>query len=123
MVGSGIRKNSKVTGDKKEKSQAPADVNAARERYLDYVRGQLDGLVAQVTDFTNKVKSGDQDGARAMFGQVRTFYERIEPVAESFPDLDPRSTCAGTTPRAARPSSPASTASNVSCGPAGRGDR
>ena len=25
-----------------------------------------------------------------MFGQVRTFYERIEPVAESFPDLDPK---------------------------------
>ena len=90
MVGSGIRKDLNVTGDKKEKSQAPADVNAARERYLDYVRGQLDGLVSQTTDFVAKVKSDDLDGARDMFGQVRTFYERIEPVAESFPDLDPK---------------------------------
>ena len=90
MVGSGIRKDLNVTGDKKEKSQAPADVNAARERYLDYVRGELDGLVSQTTGFVAKVKSDDLDGARDMFGQVRTFYERIEPVAESFPDLDPK---------------------------------
>ncbi|MFT4086437.1 MAG: EfeM/EfeO family lipoprotein, partial [Gordonia sp. (in: high G+C Gram-positive bacteria)] len=35
------------------------------------------------------INSGDLDAARNQFGQVRTFYERIEPVAESFPDLDP----------------------------------
>ncbi|MFT4087798.1 MAG: cupredoxin domain-containing protein, partial [Gordonia sp. (in: high G+C Gram-positive bacteria)] len=51
MVGVGIRKEVKVTGDKKEKSQAPADVEAAKKRYLEYVRGQVDGLVAQTTTF------------------------------------------------------------------------
>ncbi|GAA4665717.1 iron uptake system protein EfeO [Gordonia humi] len=90
MVGQGIRKEVKVTGEKKEKSEAPADVEAAKARYLDYVRGQVDGLVAQLETFTGAVKSGDLDAARGQFGQVRTFYERIEPVAESFPDLDPK---------------------------------
>ena len=89
MVGTGIRKNITVTGEKKEKSQAPADVNAAKARYLDYVRGQLAGLQAQTQQFADHVKSGDLDAARATFGQVRTFYERIEPVASSFPELDP----------------------------------
>ncbi len=89
MVGTGIQKQITVTGEKKEKSQAPADVNAAKERYLDYVRGQIDGLAAQTEIFVNHVKAGDLDAARAQFGQVRTFYERVEPVAESFPELDP----------------------------------
>ncbi len=90
MVGTGIRQTLKVTGEKKEKSQAPADVEAAKQQYLTYVRGQVTALVAQTTTFVGHVKSGDLDAARAEFGRTRTSYERIEPVAESFPDLDPR---------------------------------
>ncbi len=89
MVGSGIRQELKVTGEKKAKSEAPADVEAAKTRYLEYVRGQVDALVAQTATFVDTVKSGDLDTARNTFGQVRTSWERVEPVAESFPDLDP----------------------------------
>ncbi|WAC54598.1 iron uptake system protein EfeO [Gordonia sp. SL306] len=89
MVGTGIRKEISVTGEKKAKEEVPADVNAAKARYLDYVRGQVNGLSAQAQIFVDHVKAGELDQAKAMFGQVRTFYERIEPVAESFPDLDP----------------------------------
>ncbi|MCK0439809.1 cupredoxin domain-containing protein [Gordonia alkaliphila] len=90
MVGTGIRSDLTVTGEAKEKSQAPADVEQAKERYLTYVRGQLDGLVAQTEIFVNAVKSGNLDAARADFGLTRTFFERVEPVAESFQDLDPK---------------------------------
>lgn len=90
MVGAGIRRALDVTGETKEKSQAPADVEAAKARYLDYVRGQLNGFLAQTETFTADVKSGNLDKARSEFGRVRTFYERVEPVAESFPDLDPK---------------------------------
>ncbi|MFG1794483.1 iron uptake system protein EfeO [Nocardia sp. NPDC049149] len=89
MVGNGIRQTLEVTGEQKSKSDAPDDVEQAKQRYLEYVRGQLDGLVAQTTTFTTAVKSGDLAAARAQFGLTRTFYERIEPVAESFADLDP----------------------------------
>lgn len=90
MVGTGIQKDLTVSGDKKEKSQAPEDVNNAKEQYLDYVRNQLVTLEAQTTAFVNAIKSGDLDAARNQFGLARTPYERIEPVAESFPDLDPK---------------------------------
>lgn len=89
MVGTGIRKEITVSGDKKDKQSVPADVDAAKQRYLDYVRGQVNGLAAQTQIFVDHIKSGEREQAQAMFGQVRTFYERIEPVAESFPDLDP----------------------------------
>ncbi|MGB3603841.1 iron uptake system protein EfeO [Gordonia sp. (in: high G+C Gram-positive bacteria)] len=90
MVGAGIRHDIQVSGEAKAKSQAPADVNAAKARYLEYVRGQLNGLVSQAESFTTAVKSGDLEKARSEFGLVRTFFERVEPVAESFPDLDPK---------------------------------
>ncbi|WP_324194331.1 iron uptake system protein EfeO [Nocardia blacklockiae] len=89
MVGNGIRQQLTVTGEKKAKTEVPADVDQAEQRYLEYVRGQLDGLVAQTGSFVAAVKSGDLAGARSQFGMARTFYERIEPVASSFPDLDP----------------------------------
>ncbi|MFW0796973.1 iron uptake system protein EfeO [Gordonia sp. CPCC 205515] len=89
MVGTGIRKEITVTGDTKHKQDVPENVVAAKQHYLGYVRGQVNGLVAQTQVFIGHVKSGDLDAARAQFGQVRTFYERIEPVAESFPELDP----------------------------------
>ena len=41
--------------------------------------------------FVDAVKTGDIAAAKAQFPIARTYYERIEPVAESFPnDLDPR---------------------------------
>ncbi|WP_439032197.1 iron uptake system protein EfeO [Gordonia terrae] len=89
MVGTGIRTDLTVAGDRKEKADVPSDVTAAKAQYLEYVRNQVNTLQSQVSEFVGKVKSGDLDGARAQFGLARTPYERIEPVAESFPDLDP----------------------------------
>ncbi|AZZ83063.1 peptidase M75 family protein [Gordonia alkanivorans] len=89
MVGTGIRTELNVGGERKEKADVPADVTAAKAQYLEYVRNQLNTLHAQTTSFVDSVKNGDLDAARAQFGLTRTPYERIEPVAESFPDLDP----------------------------------
>ena len=89
MVGTGIRTEIEVGGERKEKAEVPADVMAAKAQYLEYVRNQLNTLEAQTKTFVDHVKSGDLDAARALYGLVRTPYERIEPVAESFPDLDP----------------------------------
>ncbi|WP_020108843.1 iron uptake system protein EfeO [Nocardia sp. 348MFTsu5.1] len=89
MVGTGIQQELNVTGETKEKAEIPADVEQAKVAYLDYVRGQVNGFADQAAVFVAAVKSGDFEAAKSMFGQTRTFYERIEPVAESFPDLDP----------------------------------
>ncbi len=41
-------------------------------------------------EFVAAVKAGNVDEAKRMFPLTRTYYERIEPEAESFGDLDPR---------------------------------
>jgi iron uptake system component EfeO len=62
---------------------------AAVAAYLTYVKSEADLLTTAVEPFVAAVKAGDIDGARATFASARTHYESIEPIAESFGDLDP----------------------------------
>ncbi len=41
-------------------------------------------------EFVDAVKAGDVAKAKALFPVSRTYWERIEPVAESFGDIDPK---------------------------------
>jgi iron uptake system component EfeO len=90
MVGDGIRNDFTVTGEAKQ-VDTEGKFKEAADSYKRYVNSQADALVPAVEAFTAAIKSGDIEGAKAQFGPTRTYYERIEPVAESFPnDLDPR---------------------------------
>ena len=88
MVGDGIRQTLTVTGrpaalsDDESLAQAGAD-------YQRYVQSQTAALLEQTTAFVTAVKAGDIAGAKALYPVARTYWERIEPVAESFGDLDP----------------------------------
>ena len=63
----------------------------ASDSYKRYVNSQTDALIAATHVFVDAVKKGDVNAAKAQFPIARTYYERIEPVAESFPNyLDPR---------------------------------
>jgi iron uptake system component EfeO len=75
---------------------APAQVNAAATLlqnatagYHAYVVAQTAQLVAGTRRFVAALDAGDLAGAKSMFGPVRIHYEAIEPVAESFGNLDP----------------------------------
>ena len=46
--------------------------------------------VPKTQEFVDAVKAGDVDQAKALFPVSRTYWERIEPVAESFGDIDPK---------------------------------
>ncbi len=63
---------------------------AAVEQYRAYVEDQATQLVAATKTFTDAVANGDVAGAKAAYAAARIPYERIEPVAETFGDLDPR---------------------------------
>jgi len=90
MVGDGIRGDFKVTGDSVKVDEA-GKFKEASESYKRYVNSQTDALIAATQIFVDAVKKGDVNAAKAQFPIARTYYERIEPVAESFPnDLDPR---------------------------------
>ncbi|MHA7306621.1 iron uptake system protein EfeO [Arthrobacter sp. TMN-49] len=57
--------------------------------YAKYVSGQVDSLVLAVAALQKAVDSGDVAASQKAYAQARPFFERIEPVAESFPALDP----------------------------------
>jgi iron uptake system component EfeO len=57
--------------------------------YRDYVERQATELISRTEQFAASVKSGDAVKAKALYAKVRAPYETVEPVAESFGDLDP----------------------------------
>ena len=56
--------------------------------YKIYVTKNINELVTQTRAFTSAVKKGDVATAKKLFGPTRVHYERIEPIAELFSDLD-----------------------------------
>jgi iron uptake system component EfeO len=90
MIGDGIRKDFTVTGEAVPASTDEKFQRAA-EDYKRYVNSQAEALVPATEAFAAAVKSGDVAKSKALYPTSRTYWERIEPVAESFPnDLDPR---------------------------------
>lgn len=92
MVGEGVGRASfsvsgekiAATGDDAEQKQQAVGLYAA------FVKDQVEQLIPAVDAFVAAYESGDDATARELFATTRTFYERIEPVAESLGDLDPR---------------------------------
>ena len=54
------------------------------------MQSQTDALLVKTQEFVDAVKAGDMAKAKALFPIARTYWERIEPVAEIFGDLDPK---------------------------------
>jgi iron uptake system component EfeO len=57
--------------------------------YAGYVNDQVGGLVDAVAALQQAIASGNLQASQEAYVRARPYYERIEPVAESFPDLDP----------------------------------
>ncbi len=80
-----------VTGDRVATAGLPAkELNAAVADYRVYVGQQVGVLAREVDRFADALETGDLARAKQLFGPTRAYYERIEPVAESFGDLDPK---------------------------------
>jgi iron uptake system component EfeO len=57
--------------------------------YQKFVMAEVDKLIPAAKVFTDAVRAGNVEAAKAAFAPARYHYEEIEPVAESFGDLDP----------------------------------
>jgi iron uptake system component EfeO len=68
---------------------AEAELTRAVRAYRSYVEAESAALLPATRMFAAAVRSGDVAGAKRLFPLARTHYETIEPVAESFGDLDP----------------------------------
>lgn len=88
MIGEGVGQAPfTVSGDAIETS--PED-SAVVAQYVGYVKSQAEELVPQVQEFVDAYTAGDDEKAKQLFPIARINYERIEPTAEQFGDLDPK---------------------------------
>ncbi|MET9565203.1 iron uptake system protein EfeO [Streptomyces tauricus] len=89
MKGKGIRQDVTVTGGGKAAKRDPR-LDAAVASYRSYAQEQADETLPRTKVFTDAVKAGDIEAAKKAYATSRIGWERTEPVAESFGDIDPK---------------------------------
>lgn len=87
MTGKGFRQPLKVTGASTAQRDPEADKAVAA--YRAYAQEQADETLPKVKVFTDAVQAGDLEAAKKAYAPSRLGWERTEPVAESFGDIDP----------------------------------
>lgn len=80
----------KKEADSKSSSENKKELKHATNEYKKYTDKQLDEFLKGTEDFTKAVKDKDAEKAKELYPKVRMYYERSEPVAEAFGDLDPK---------------------------------
>ncbi|MFD5239297.1 iron uptake system protein EfeO [Streptomyces tendae] len=88
MKGKGIRQDVKATGGKAAARDPRLDRAVAA--YRQYVQQQADETLPKAEAFAKAVKAGDLAAAKKAYAPSRIGWERTEPVAESFGDIDPK---------------------------------
>jgi iron uptake system component EfeO len=73
-----------------QKENQAGDFSVEVTSYQEFALDQIDQFLVETEKFVNLIKAGDIEGAKALYPLVRMYYERSEPIAESFGDLDPR---------------------------------
>lgn len=91
MKGDGIAQKVKATGAKgaAEEKRSP-EADAAVAAYRAYVVAQAEETLPKAQSFADAVKAGDVEAAKKAYAPSRIGWERTEPVAESFGDIDPK---------------------------------
>ncbi|WP_326685937.1 MULTISPECIES: iron uptake system protein EfeO [unclassified Streptomyces] len=89
MKGSGIRQKVTVAGGGKAAKRDPK-LDAAVAHYRQYTLKQAEQTLPKAEVFADAVKSGDIEAAKKAYAPSRIGWERTEPVAESFGDIDPK---------------------------------
>ncbi|MYS16091.1 iron uptake system protein EfeO [Streptomyces sp. SID4982] len=88
MKGHGVRQKLDVTGSGKTAKRNPA-LDDAVAGYRQYAQDQADETVPLAETFAKAAQAGDLAAAKKAYAPSRLGWERTEPVAESFGDIDP----------------------------------
>lgn len=89
MKGDGIRQKVTASGKGTTAKRDPK-LDAAVAAYRKYVQEQADRTIPEAQKFADAVKDGDLEAAKKAYALSRVGWERTEPVAESFGDIDPK---------------------------------
>ncbi|MGV3000651.1 iron uptake system protein EfeO [Vibrio sp.] len=71
-------------------TQAAVNIDAGLQEYKTFSIDKIDDLVTQTQTFVDYLHAGKLEQAKALYPIVRMNFETVEPIAESFGDLDPR---------------------------------
>ncbi|MFB6653109.1 iron uptake system protein EfeO [Streptomyces microflavus] len=88
MKGDGIRQKVEATGG--EAVKRDPELDAAVAAYRQYTLDQAEETLPKAKVFADAVKAGDIEAAKKAYAESRIGWERTEPVAESFGDIDPK---------------------------------
>lgn len=83
-------KTSENTKQTETIEKTTVDLEKVTKDYREYALGEIDEFVKKTEMFTNAVINGDLDLAKELYAPARMHYERSEPIAEVFGDLDPK---------------------------------
>ncbi|MCD4549794.1 MULTISPECIES: iron uptake system protein EfeO [unclassified Schaalia] len=93
MVGALVGTAQFTVTDSGTKAEVSADeqsmIDSAVTNYTAYIRDQAGQLLAETQKFAEIYISGATEAAKAAYAPTRMYYERIEPTAEAFGDIDP----------------------------------
>ncbi|MFY2308331.1 iron uptake system protein EfeO [Lysinibacillus fusiformis] len=84
------KKEDKPEIEQTDKATQEVDLSSELSAYQQFALEQMDQFLLETEKFVNLVKAGDIEGAKAAYAPARMYFERSEPIAESFGDLDPR---------------------------------
>lgn len=91
LFGCGQKEEATPAADKTEKTAAASsNLDQVSAEYRDYAILEIEEFVKETEAFTNAVISGDIEKAKELYAPARMHYERAEPIAEVFGDLDPK---------------------------------
>ncbi|MFT8363634.1 MAG: iron uptake system protein EfeO [Sporolactobacillus sp.] len=75
---------------KETKVKSSKQLKQAVSAYKVYIDEQIALLVKYTKPFAHAVEAGNLEQAKKTYSEPRIYYERVEPIAESFGDLDPK---------------------------------
>ncbi|WP_088011672.1 iron uptake system protein EfeO [Gottfriedia acidiceleris] len=92
LMMAGCAQKSEEASNVKKESKVEAKINLDSEinNYRDFVVSQTEEFVSNTQKFVDAINAGNMAEAKRLYPISRSYYERIEPVAESFGDLDPK---------------------------------
>lgn len=72
------------------KSHSTESFKGVTDEYKVYAIGEIEEFVKATDEFTTAVINGENEKAKSLYALARMHYERAEPIAEVFGDLDPK---------------------------------
>lgn len=90
LFGCSNEKEEKASSEEVKTEVTNSTLDGVTAAYREYAINELESFVTATEGFTNAVIAGDVEKAKELYAPARMYYERAEPIAEVFGDLDPK---------------------------------